>query len=269
MSTTENPFDLPRSPFSGRGKPSNTPPRRPETNETKQEPTDQPFPALPDFNVKASGSVPLPVPHLPDLPTIKPTYNPRVIKKTTENLFPAPTTEDVDEEEYDDEFSEEDTHIPSVEEIYEENFGEPFEETEELTEEELDLLDKRLDATLSPAALPTLYALAEDPDWIVRSYVATNESTPPVLLERLAKDEDAFIRENVLENPNCPEIVYRAFAYDTDDMVVSTWIDSERTTADMLKVLFNTKNPYIASLLIDSHLVPKRVKDELKTKMSL
>ncbi|HAE76136.1 MAG TPA: hypothetical protein DCG52_07050 [Alphaproteobacteria bacterium] len=47
-----------------------------------------------------------------------------------------------------------------------------------------------------------LAKLAEDEDWVVRSFVAENNKTPVSALEKLAGDEDRNVRCKVVQNVN-------------------------------------------------------------------
>lgn len=280
MSNRNNPFSEQSSPFSKKPEPKPTLPgiKPPVAKATPQlpnlapEPAKAQLPVLPDFGVKTSGEIPAPtLPAFPRPNEFKSTGEQRN-RGNVDNLFPVEEeVEDFVYEENDDE-DEEDFNVPTVEEIYEEMFGESLDPNvsyENLTAEEEEETERRLDAASSPAALPTLYALAEDKDVLVRSFVASNESTPASLLERLAKDSDSSVREAVMENEVCPDATYRAFAYDADDYIVASWIELPRTTSDMLVGLYETKNVYLASVLLDSPNVPATVKSTLKAKFSL
>lgn len=214
-------------------------------------------------------------PQLPQPASNVPAYIPGVRKPTkgsTVDLFPDVTPYDEIDVEVDEYVEEPEVELTDAE-IYEELFDEPMPEgwdpNQTITFEEDEQIARRFDASVSPAALPTLYALASDADWKVRSAVASNEDTPESLLKILSTDSDSMVRENVMEHPNCPDDIYRNFWQDEDDDVVVDWIEFERTTEDMLRPLYNTDDDFIASILVESPLVPLSVKNQLKAKHRL
>lgn len=234
-----------KDPFGGSGSPFASNPKLP----TVAQPTPAPVEELPTAPV-ASGSFPTPA-----FP--KPEFKPA--RGAANELFPslpeAPTKQDP--------FATLEVEVQPVEVEEEED------ELAGLSDYEIDLAQKLEDSSNEPAALPTLYSLAEDSDWVVRANIAANESTPATLLERLAKDSESLVRETVMANPNAPENVYRYFAFDADDDLVYDWVSHPRTTPEMLKPLYETNNAFIASAVIDSPLAPESVKMALKQKHQL
>lgn len=251
MSTNRNdPFDNTGSPFGGTRKapakknPPKLAPFTPVETPNQEAPTQVPAPVQP----VAKGTFPQPA-----LP--KPEFKPA--RGSNNTLFPteqAPYVPPV--------FEEPIVQEPEVEE-YEESY---FEDLSQFTDAELDLAQKLEDSDLVPAALPTLFSLAEDDDWVVRAKIAANSSSPASLLERLSKDPESLVRQVVMTNPNTSDNVYRYFAFDADDDVIYSWVKHSRTTPEMLKPLYETNNLFVASALIDSFAVPAHVKAQLKQK---
>lgn len=186
-------------------------------------------------------------------------------------LFPEPVVEEYVEVE-DDELEDEE-EVVSDEEFYFELFGEEmpegFDLDAEVSDEEDNYIAKKFEAEATPAATPTLYALANDPDWTIRNGVALNEDAAAPLLDHLSKDESSYVRESVMEHPNCPENTYRAFVNDEDELLVAAFIANERTTEDMLVPLYSTEDPFLGDELVASPLVPASVKAQLKSRLSL
>jgi hypothetical protein len=215
------------------------------------------------------------LPELPQPSSSVPAYVPGIRKPgkgSTVDLFPEANP--YDEPEEDDELEEEEeepqlTDAELYEEVFDEEMPEDWDGTQTVTDEEDERIARRFDASVAPAALPTLYALASDNDWRVRNDVASNEDAPAALLQILSTDVDSMVRETVMEHPNCPEDIYRNFWKDEDDDVVVDWIDFERTTEDMLRPLYDTNDDFIASVLVESPLVPASVKNQLTQKHRL
>ena len=69
-----------------------------------------------------------------------------------------------------------------------------------------------------------LTVLSKNKDWYIRSYVATNSSTPIDALIKLSKDEDWFVRSRVTENPS----VVEALSY--EDSFISWEVDNQITS---------------------------------------
>lgn len=284
MSTNNtDPFSSNNSPFSKRTRTPDpaTPVSKPQLpglpGLPKPAPVTPPEPAQQDFDTPEGLSEPTPVsggevtvPKLPVFPN-KPSFKPlNPARGTVDELFPvAPETDDeeiISTDEDDEEYEE------TVEDIYKEIYGEDVDPkmlTVNLTDEELLDVEKKMDALSDPAALPTLYALADDEDWSTRAFVASNPHTPESLLARLATDEESMVRQNVMENPNISDELYRSFAKDKDEDVIVDWLEFHRTTPDMITVLFNTTNDFVASVMLELPTVPSSIKAALKQKLSL
>jgi hypothetical protein len=235
-----------------------------------------PVPQLPQ-PLKTTPSAPKEqqLPQLPQPGNTGPTYVPGIRKPSrgsTTDLFPEVNPYEEPEIADIEEMEAEEVRLTD-EELYEEVFGEDmpagWDGTGTITDEEDEQIARRFDASASPAALPTLYALASDNDWRVRNAVALNEDAPTALLEILSTDVDSMVRQSVMEHPNCSEETYRRFWNDNDDDVIVDWIDFARTTEEMLRPLYNTDDDFIASVLVESPLVPITVKNQLKQKHRL
>lgn len=101
-----------------------------------------------------------------------------------------------------------------------------------------ELLRKKIrTAENTKTPVETLAELAEDDEWVVRTYIASNPSTPLTILSKLSEDKEEMVRASVASNPQItPELVQK-LAHDPEFHVRFNIASNSRTPPEMLNGL--------------------------------
>ena len=92
-----------------------------------------------------------------------------------------------------------------------------------------------------------LNELAKSEDLKVRKRVAENPSSCLATLYRLLFDSEADVRLSLSYNQYVPEFFIEHLVYDPDDDVRFALAENSRLTQELLTILVNDENPYVAS----------------------
>ena len=105
--------------------------------------------------------------------------------------------------------------------------------------------------------MEVLTQLADDPEELVRKYVAANPSTPVEVLMRLADDSEKWVLEGLAENPSTPVEVLTRLADHSEERVLKSLAQNPSTPVEVLTALASkegyrqavTWNPTVKALV--------------------
>lgn len=262
MTTNNDPFSVPNSPFGQKPERKNVLPPAVKQGNIPLPSLPNPTPQQPKTSLPTLPSLPKPVtvstapniPSIPGLPTL-----------LTNNVGETQT------EETSGPVGIGDTYDPDYDILSATFFDElaPRENFREISEEEDNILENIKIAYSEDTETQTLYALSTNEDSRVRENLAANPSTPTNILTLLKNDEDSFVRQAVMDNPNTPEKVYASFVNDEEILIIWEFIDAERTTPNMLTPIHNTTDYAIVDKLLESSKVSDFVKANIRTRLGL
>ena len=107
--------------------------------------------------------------------------------------------------------------------------------------------------------------LNSDISVLIRSGVASNESTPPDILRQLSKDPDGKVRSYVAKNKSTPLDVLMQLAKDSDEAVQSTLAESDLKSPELVQQLLKTQWNTVIATIAENESTPVDVLKILST----
>lgn len=83
----------------------------------------------------------------------------------------------------------------------------------------------------------TLAWRSKDSNWMVRSMVAQNESTPPEVLAEMSRDSDWRVQCHIARNPNTPSIILDGLSRDIDPFVRACVLGNSNVPVGVVRAL--------------------------------
>ena len=103
----------------------------------------------------------------------------------------------------------------------------------------LSVEDKKKLATDQTTPPHVLETLSKDEDWEVRANVAENPNAPTHVLENLSKDNNSDVRSSVASNPNAPVNILESLSKDEDWNVRASVAWNKNTLPILVEELVN------------------------------
>lgn len=97
--------------------------------------------------------------------------------------------------------------------------------------------ETRKDIAVKTAREHNMYELSEDPDEVVRQYLAHNKNLPEDLIVKLASDYSAKVREAIAEHPNLPHDLLLKFSEDPLPLIRLSTLYNPNVTQDIVEKL--------------------------------